>query len=163
MWVEQDYKDCVRSSLCAMRILRDKICKDSREHYSVIYNGLHEYESKKVRDLYFQAYDMEWMDSHWNVLADMLKRRGDDYRKSEQQEIALFFAGYFSDFMSELDNSSMFAETAMRELIAAQKDVIEQMIMFSDKWEERNNQLKVNLKKHKEYYKRLIAGCQNKH
>lgn len=163
MWIERNYKDCVRASLYVMQKLRDKICKDTREHYSVIYNGLYERESEKVRDLYFQAYDMEWLDSHWKELTRLLKQRENCYRESERQEITLFFAEYFSNFMSEVNHSSCYAKAAMPELIAAQKQVVEQMILFSDQWEERSNQLKVNLKKHKEHYKQLIAGCQNKH
>ena len=158
MWIEQDYKDCTRLSLHVMRELRYKVYKDSIEHYSVIYNGLHEFESKKVMELYFQEYEMEWLDSHWELLTNLLKQRDKDYKKSEQQEITLFFAKYFSSLMTEVNHSSLTVNTVMRELIAAQKNVIEQMIEFSDKWEERSNQLKVNLKKHKEHYKRLIEN-----
>ena len=161
MWIEQDYKDCVRVSLQVMQILRYKIYKDSKEHYSVIYNGLHEYGSENVRNLYFQAYEMEWLDSHWDVLTDLLKKHRED--KDAQQNVTLFFAEYFSDLMYEIDIESPLAKVAMREFIAAQRKIIEQMIMFSDKWEERSNQLKVNLKKHKEHYKRLIESSQNNH
>lgn len=158
MWVEQDYKDCTRLSLRVMREMRDKVCKDSIEHHSVIYNGLHEFESKKVMELYFQEYEMEWLDSHWELLTSLLKQYNKDYKESERQEITLFFAEYFSALMTEVTNSSSAVNTVMRELIAAQKNIIEQMIEFADKWEERSNQLKVNLKKHKEHYKRLIES-----
>lgn len=162
MRIEQNYKDCVGLSLCVMQELRYKIYKDSKEHYSVIYNGLHESESNNVRDLYFQAYEMEWLDSHWDVLTDLLKRHKNDYKKSAQQDITLFFAEYFSSFMSELDDTTSLAKVAMRELIVAQKAAIEQMIEYSDNWEEKNNQLKVNLKKHKEHFKKLIESSRNK-
>lgn len=163
MWIEQNYKNCVSFSLRVMRELRYKIYKDSKEHYSVIYNGLHESESDNVRDLYFQTYEMEWLDSHWDVLTDLLNRHKNDYKKSAQQDITLFFAEYFSAFMTELDDADPLAKVAMRELLKKQKTVIEQMIMYSDNWEEKNNQLKVNLKKHKEHFKKLIENSQNKH
>lgn len=160
MKIEQDYKTCVRFSLRVMQELRDKVYKDSMEHYSVIYNGLHEPESNNVRELYFQAYEMEWLDNHWETLARMLKQYNSEYKRGEQKDITLFFAEYFSKFMSELSTDSLYAKMAMRDLIAAQKKVIEQMISYADRWEERNNQLRVNLKKHKEHFKILIQNNQ---
>jgi len=156
MWREKDYKDCVRISLYVMKELRNKICEDSEKHYSVIYNGLHESESKNVRNLFFQAYEMEWFDSHWDVLTDLLKQYRKQCGKRQEQEITLFFAEYFSSILSEIGTDSGFEKVAMREVIATQKETIRQMIKCADNWEEHSNQLKVNLKKHKEHYKRLI-------
>lgn len=150
---EQNYREYVRLSLHVMKELRYKIYKDSKEHYSGIYTGLHESESDNVRDLYFQAYEMEWLDTHWTILTNLLNQ---NYKKNTQRDITLFFAERFSSFMSELDNASLFAKLAMRELVKVQKEDIEQMIAVSSKWEEKNNQLKVNLKKHKEHFKKLI-------
>lgn len=106
--------------------------------------------------LYFQEYELEWIDNHWELLMNVLRQHNMDYKKSEQKEITLFFSKYFSALMTEIVNSSSDVDITIRELIAVQKNIIEQMIEFSDKWEERSNQLKVNLKKHKEHYKRLI-------
>ena len=157
----QDYKDGVRLSLYVMKEMRNKIYKDCKGHYSVIYNGLHESESPNVRNLYFQAYEMEWLDSHWDELTGLMKQHKSEYKKSKQRDITLFFAKYFSSFMSELEGASPLAQGAAHELIAAQKKVIEQMMTFADRWEEKDNQLKVNLKKHKEHFKRLIKNNQN--
>ena len=156
MWMERNYKDCVRISLYVMKELRNKICTDSEKHYSVIYNGLHESESENVRNLYFQAYEMEWLDSHWDVLTDLLKQYRKQCGKGQEQEVTVFFAEYFSSILSEIDTHSGIKKAAMREIITAQKEAIEQMIKYADHWEEHRNQLKVNLKKHKEYYRRLI-------
>ena len=48
------------------------------------------------------------------------------------------------------------------ELIRTNQKAIEQMIMFSDEWEERSNQLKVNLKKRKEHFKQLVENVRGK-
>lgn len=161
MQFERDYKADVILSLHVMQEARNKICKDSKEHYSVIYSGLHESESDNTRELYFQAYEMEWLDSHWDILTVFLNQCKEKYNKSVQKDITLFFAEYFSKYMSEIDNASPLAKGTARELIVAQKKVIEQMLMFADRWEERSNQLKVNLKKHKEHFRRLIESMHN--
>lgn len=156
MRVEQDYRSCVTFSLCVMHQMRVKIYQDVRQHDSVIYNGLHEFESENVRNLYFQEYEMEWFDSHWNALESLLKQNG--CMKSEQKEKTLFFATYFAEFLPDLNSAEPLAKVAVRELVAAKKKMVEEMIDCADQWEERNNQLKVDLKKHKEYFKRLIEN-----
>lgn len=157
MRVMRDYRTCVGISLFVMQKLREKLYIHSAEQrYSVIYNGLHESESVNVRDLYFEAYEMEWLDSHWEALTDLLKQKG--YTKTEQQDISLFFAQYFSSFLEEVDSACPIAKASMRELLVEKKKAIGQMIMYADKWEEQNNQLKVDLKKHKEHFRRLIEN-----
>ena len=54
------------------------------------------------------------------------------------------------------------AKLAIPELIRTNQKAIEQMIMFSDEWEERSNQLKVNLKKRKEHFKQLVENVRGK-
>ena len=162
MGIRQNYRTCVLLALRIMQEQREKMVKDSKEHYSVIYNGLHEPESEQVRALYFQEYEMEWLDSHWNMLTEFLKQRKNDYTKREQKEMTLFFAEYFSSLLSEMEHMSGAAKLAIPELIRTNQKAIEQMIMFSDEWEERSNQLKVNLKKRKEHFKQLVENVRGK-
>lgn len=161
MWIDRNYRNCVRLSLQIMQEQRRKLIKDSEEHYSIIYSGLHESCSASTRVLYFQAYEMEWLDNHWNALTEFLRQRKNDYTKREQKEITLFFAEHFSALMSEIENVSGMAKMALPELIRSNQKAIEQMIAISDNWEERSNQLKVNLKKHKEHFKGIIENAMN--
>ena len=161
MRIGQNYRECVLLSLRIMQEQRKKLIKDSREHYSTIYSGLHEFGSESTRALYFQAYKMEWLDNHWNALTEFLKQKKNDYTTREKKEFTLFFAEYFSALMSELKNVSGPAKMILPELIRSNQKSIEQMIMFSDNWEERSNQLKVNLKKHKEHFKRQVENALN--
>lgn len=156
MGIKPNYKLCILSSLQIFKEQREKLVKNSKEHYSVIYNGLHESESENARNLYFQAYQMEWLDSHWNALTEFLKQKKNDYTLRERKEITLFFAEHFLSLMSEMENISGFAKMAVPELIKSNRQSIEQMIMFSEQWEEQSNRLKVNLKRHKEHFKRLM-------
>lgn len=158
MKMEEDYRGGVSISLQVMKDLRHKIYKDSIEHYSGIYNGLHEFASDNTRNLYFQAYEMEWLDSHWDKLARLLQKNG--YGKAEQRDLTLFFSERFSVFLTEMEDSSSPAKGAMRDLIVAQKEIIEQMIDYADKWEEQSNRLRVGIKKHREHFKRLIESSQ---
>lgn len=162
MRVGQDYKACVLLSLQVMQGQRRKLLKDSKEHYSTIYSGLHESGSDSTRNLYFEKYEMEWLDSHWNAFTALLKQRENNYTKKEQKEITVFFAEYFSKLMSELENASAAVKVAAQELIRSNQQAIKNMIMFSESWEERSNQLVVSSKKHKEHFKRLLENALNK-
>lgn len=156
MFTSQDYRLCVKLSLRIMEEQRDKIADDSIRHYSTIYNGLHEFESPNTRTLYFQSYEMEWLDSHWDSLTNILKQNTHRFSVDEKKMITIFFADYFSSLMTECSNSEKLAKLAAPELIKIQQATLEQMIEYSDNWEERSNQLKVNLKKHKEHFKKKV-------
>ncbi|MBR3417827.1 MAG: hypothetical protein IKG82_03965 [Oscillospiraceae bacterium] len=152
MKLTEDYRKNVKAALKIMQLQRAALYHDVMRHYSVLYNGLHELDSEKVRALYFDAYHLEWLDHHWDNLTHMIQ--GDS--KNEQREQTLFFASYFSELMQILDGKSRVAAAAFSELIKAQLLIVNQLIECSDEWDERSNQLQVNLKKHKSHYKKLI-------
>lgn len=151
MKLTEDYRKNVKVALKIMQLQRAELYHDVMRHYSVLYNGLHELDSEKVRALYFDAYYLEWLDHHWDNLTHTIQ--GDS--KNEQREQTLFFASYFSELMQVLDGKSRFAAVSS-ELIKAQLLTVIQLIECSDEWDERSNQLQVNLKKHKSHYKKLI-------
>ncbi len=151
MTFKEDYRLCVRTSFDVMRRQRKCLIQDSLGHYSVIYNGLHESSSPAARSLYFQSYQIEWLDSHWNSLYELISGAE---TKDRQKEISLFFAEYFSKLYSESD--SILSGPVTSVMLKTKKRSIDEMIQYSEKWEEKSNQLKVDLKKNKEYFKRLI-------
>ena len=158
----EDYRKNVKASLSVMQMQRLAVYQDVKRHYSALYNGLHEQDSEKVRALYFEAYHLEWLDLHWEKLAQMMQHS----RKKEQQDMAAFFAVYFSELMQNSAGNGMAASIAAPELLRAQLTTVKQLIECSDQWDEKNNQMQVNLKKHKAHYKKLIerakaAGKEN--
>lgn len=161
MKVIHDYRMSVTISMDIMKNGRQRLFNDVMKHNSTIFEGLHEYTSDNIRDLYFEAYEMEWLDSHWRELTEYLKQHNIEYRTSEQRDITLFFAKCFSKFISEFDDTSDLSRIASHELIRAKKASLDQMINFSADWEERSNKMRVELKKNKEHYKRLIENAKN--
>lgn len=152
MKLTEDYRKNVKVALKIMQMQRTAMYEDVMRHYSVLYNGLHELDSENVRSLYFDAYHLEWLDHHWEKLTYTIQGNS----KKEQQEQTVFFALYFSELMQISNGKSKAAAVASYELIKAQLITVNQLIECSDQWDERSNQLQVNLKKHKSHYKKLI-------
>lgn len=162
MGIISDYRRNTMISLNVLKEERQNLFNDITKHYSAIYEGLHEFQSKNVRDLYFQSYFMEWLDRHWSDLTIHINATSEELSKNDKKEISLFFAEYFSLFIDELTNTSSIADSASQPLIQAKKKIIDNMISFSYDWEERSNQLKVDQKKHKEHFKKIIEQAKNK-
>lgn len=159
MLAVKDYKQTSAIALDIMKSSRKKLFDDVMKHNSTIFEGLHEFSSDNVRDLYFDAYTMEWLDSHWKELTEHLKLHSREYSSSEQCDITLFFANFFSDFIMEFDNGSDLSKIATHELIKAKRESLDQMLLLSSEWEERSNKMRVELKKNKEHFKRLIDNA----
>lgn len=157
MIVRQDYRKCVSMSLNIMRNQRESIFNDTIEHYSAIYNGLHEFHSVKTRELYFQAYIIEWTDKHWLLLNEYMIKHKNDMMKNEQRDMTMFFADFFSFFLDEIGDRRSFSCETMHEMIKVKQSAINEMIRYSDKWEEKNNKLQVELKKNKEQFERMLT------
>ena len=154
MKLTEDYRKNVKVALKIMQLQRAALHHDVMRHYSVLYNGLHELDSQKVRTLYFDAYLLEWIDQHWEKLAKNVQ----NCSRKDQREMITFFASYFSELMQITIGKASYA--AAPELLKAQLASISQLIELTDEWDERNNQLQVNLKKHKYHYKKLIEQAQ---
>lgn len=152
MKLTEDYRNNVKASLKIMQMQRSALYEDIMRHYSALYNGLHEQDSVKVRSLYFEAYHLEWLEQHWVQMAKTIQSKG----KKEQQDFTLFFAAFFSELLKKSAEDGDCPVVASAELIKAQLTTVNQLIECSDAWDERSNQLQVNLKKHKSHYKKLI-------
>ena len=157
MKIQHDYRKSVLLSLKIMHQQREQICNDTLGHYSVIYNGLHEYRSENTRELYFQAYLTEWADRHWLILNEYLSRKKNEMTRNEQRDTVAFFADYYSQLIEEIDKVQNSSGDVMHELLNIKRSAINEMISYSDKWEEKNNKLQVELKKNKEQFERMIA------
>ncbi|MBQ8922217.1 MAG: hypothetical protein IJ060_08675 [Oscillospiraceae bacterium] len=158
MKLTEDYRSNVQISLRIMKAQREKLYEDIIRHYSGLYNGLHEPDSGKVRALYYEAYLLEWLDQHWDQMAYFLRGKS----KKEQRELTVFFASYFSELMQKAQDDEANASASLSELLKAQLASVNQLIECSDAWDERSNQLQVNLKKHKYHYKKLIEQAKSK-
>ena len=155
-----DYRFCVMSSLQVLKDHREKLCTDSSyAHNSTIYNGLHEFESSSQRDLYFQLYLTEWLDTHWNKMNDLIDGN-QEFRISAQKQMLLFFAEYFSKFIEECSSTGQLAKIAVPDLLKIKKKSLDDMIKVSERWKEQNEQLKSDSKKHREKFRRLIESKQ---
>lgn len=79
---------------------------------------------------------------------------------NQRKEMALFFAKYFSDLISECSENGLLSKLAIPELLKVQKRQLKEMILSSEKWEKNTNQLRVQMKKGKEQYQKLIQEAE---
>lgn len=157
---KNDYRFCVKASLQILQKEREKLCCDSVEHNPMIYSGLHEFESETLRKLYFQAYLVEWIDSHWETMDEVLERHR-EYSVNERRCMSVFFAEYFSQLISDCDNSGLLSKLAIPGLLKTKRKALGNMIETSDKWQENSARLKAERKKHKEQFAKLIEEYEN--
>ncbi len=153
----ENFRERIIEALQVMQKQREAISEDMRRHYSGIFFGLHETESAKLRALYFEAYQMEWLDSHWTEFAARIRHRS----RSEQRSLTKLFAEFFSQLL-ELPAQEHTALAAAPEFIHAQQAALQELIEMTDEWDERSNQLEVAMKKHKGHYKKLIEEARKK-
>lgn len=149
-----DYRFCVKASLQVMKDQREKICDDSRDNH-LIYSGLHE-THKELQTLYFQYYLVEWLDNHWSRIQKILERHP-EYSIDQKKEFTLFYAEYFSDMMASWTTTGILSKMMIPDILQTQKETVQEMITFSEKWEQNSNKLKLLLKKHKERFEHLIG------
>ena len=158
-----DYKSSVNLSLNVLCEQRKKLYTDTMTHYSTVYMGLHEFESDTVRNLYFESYQMEWLDNHWNQMRYFLTRSKGEYPIDSQKDITAFFADALSVFIDEYTakDGALYA-VSMSELLKIKKESLNAMIEASERWEEKSNLLQVDLQKHREHYNKLIANAKKR-
>lgn len=148
-----DYRFCVKASLQVMKEQRENIYYDSCNNY-LIYSGLHE-TNEELQSLYFQYYLIEWLDNHWNRMQKILESHP-EYSIDQRREFTLFYAEYFSKIMTSWATTGVLSKMMIPDVLQTQKETIQEMIDFSEKWEQNSNTLKLLLKKHKEQFEHLI-------
>lgn len=152
---ENDYRFCVSEALKIMKSQREKLCRDCTELNPVIYNGLHSYDKPSIRDIYFQMYFSEWLGMHWEIMNNILEHHR-EYSKSRKKEMTLFFAEYFSKLSAEIDNKSKVSGVAYPELIKEKNSALKEMLIYSERWEQNCDRLRVQMKKSHEQYIHLL-------
>ena len=148
-----DYRFCVKASLQVMREQREKICVDSHSNYC-IYNGLHE-TNEKLQELYFQYYLIEWLNNHWSRMQEILDNHP-EYSIDQKKQFTLFYAQYFGKMMTLWAATDSLSKTMIPDVLQTQKEAIQELITFSEKWEENSNKLRLLLKKQKEQFEYLV-------
>lgn len=156
---EKDYRFCVNAALQIMQNQRKRLYDDCVQYEPTIYNGLHTSDSISVRNLYFQSYFVEWLNMHWESMFEILDRHT-EYSIDQRKEMTLFFAEYFSDFLSVCEGKGTLSKFAVPELLKVQKKQLKEMLLSSDKWEQNSNRLRVQMKKSKEEYQKLIQEAE---
>ncbi|MCM1529133.1 MAG: hypothetical protein NC093_03970 [Alistipes sp.] len=154
MLKKYDYRFCIKASLQVMRKQRENIYADSCSNY-LIYSGLHE-TNEKLQMLYFQYYLIEWLESHWGRMQDILDRHP-EYTIDQKRDFTLFYAEYFSNMLDSWVLSGMLSKIMIPDILQSLKATVRELIIFSDKWEQNSNRLKLLLKKHKEQFEYLIG------
>lgn len=150
MLMDFDYRFCVSASLQVMHEERQKICADTLNGEHIIYMGLHELDSN-LQALYFQYYVITWLDEHWNNMQKIIENHP-EYSLDQQKQITLFFAKNYSEMIDVWQTSGSLSELMIPNLLQVQKDAIQELIQFSEKWESNNNKLRLLLKKHREQF-----------
>ena len=154
MLTNYDYRFCVKASLQVMREQREKVYVDSLYNH-LVYSGLHE-TNKELHTLYFQYYFVEWLDSHWSRMQEILDSHP-EYSIDQKRDFTLFYAEYFSQMMTSWETLGILSKMVIPDILKVQKETIQEMITFSEKWEQNSNKLKLLLKKHKEQFEYLIS------
>lgn len=156
-----DYRSCAEISLKVLEKEREKLCADSSNaHNSMIYSGLHEFESDEKRDLYFQAYIVGWLDAHWNEMVKILDSHN-EYKIYERKAITLFFAKYLEILVENCSKTEILADLIVSDILKMKRKILLEMIEISEKWQEYNEQLKAENKKNREKFKRRINQIKN--
>lgn len=148
-----NYRFCVKASLQVMKEQRNRIYDDSQSNH-LIYSGLHE-TNEELQTLYFQYYLVEWLDNHWSRMQEILENHS-EYSIDQKREFTLFYAEYFSKMMNSWVTTGVLSKMMIPDILQTQKETIQEMITFSEKWEQNSNKLKLLLKKHKEQFEYLI-------
>lgn len=136
-----------------MKEQRNRIYDDSQSNH-LIYSGLHE-TNEELQTLYFQYYLVEWLDNHWSRMQEILENHS-EYSIDQKREFTLFYAEYFSKMMNSWVTTGVLSKMMIPDILQTQKETIQEMITFSEKWEQNSNKLKLLLKKHKEQFEYLI-------
>lgn len=153
-----DYHFCVKASLQVMKEQRKNIYCDSKSNY-LIYSGLHE-TNEELQILYFQYYLVEWLDSHWIRMQEILDNHP-EYSIDQRREFTLFYAEYFSKMMNSWVTTGVLSKKVIHDILQTQKETIQEIITISEKWEQNSNKLKLLLKKHKEQFEYLIKQSED--
>lgn len=148
-----NYHFCVKASLQVMKEQRNRIYDDSQSNH-LIYSGLHE-TNEELQTLYFQYYLVEWLDNHWSRMQEILENHS-EYSLDQKREFTLFYAEYFSRMMNSWVTTGVLSKMMIPDILQTQKETIQEMLTFSEKWEQNSNKLKLLLKKHKEQFEYLI-------
>ncbi len=157
MAVQDDYREMISNCMLIMRDQRKKLEEDVLRHYSGLYFGLHEITSERVRQLYFDQYQMEWLGNHWLEFEKSIQKLS----KREQRKYTSFFAEFYSELIQSLVSEIESGSAGLPELIKAQQESLHDLIEMSDEWDERGNQLQVSLKKQKALFKRMIEEAKS--
>lgn len=155
MFNEDNYRFCIRLSLQIMRDQRERICQDSIQKDVDLYTALHEMNSH-VRNLRFQYYIVKWFDGHWSSLQSFLEHH-QEYTVDQKKQITLFFAKKFAGLLDKLSKSKTMADLGIPDLLKVRRDILREMIKITEKWEKNSKELRLQMKKHEEQYRVLIA------
>lgn len=155
MYTIYDYRFTVHLSLLIMKRLRQEIYNKCLLTDTNLYMGLHEIDDQ-LRTLRFQYTVLDWVDSHWWELHNILDAHS-EYTVDQKKEITLFFAQYYSKMIDNLELSGTFSKVGTNDLIKMQKQILTELISTGEHWEENSRRLRLEMKKHEEEYNHLIA------
>lgn len=146
---------CVQASLHTLSEQRRKICDDSKNKSLGIFLGLHE-SNDVERSLYFEKYIVIWLDEHWNRFRDICNDNSLNYSESYQKQFVLFFAGYYSKYMLQLENEYYFTNLMIPDILKIKIEQLDTLLNVAEKHNEKFNELLLASKKHSEWYNKKI-------
>lgn len=159
MLIYTDYRSCVKYSLQIMKEQRESLCRKSREYDVTIFSGLHE-RNEQIRSLYFQLSLIDWVDSHWLKLQEVLDNHS-EFTTDQNKQITLFFAGYLSKFLDNVQATGTLSKLEIPNLLRMQKKILSDLMAAGEHWEENSAQLRLQMKRHEEQYARLIQQVEH--
>ena len=155
-----DYRYYANESLKIMKEQRKQICNDTINCEVNIYSGLHtviQSESDKIlRNLYFELYILNWLDSHWNYMQNELNNHN-EYTTIQKKEITLFFTKYLIVFLKDIKASGN-VPLSMPVFLKSKIESLRNLIRYNSNWEKNLQEIKLLIKKQQEQFKMEISN-----
>lgn len=161
--LEEDYRFCVNMSLQILQEQRRKLYEDSVGLNHILRMGLHKSGKfeQNVQDLYFQKYNVEWLDAHWEKMNQILENHN-EYSQTQKKDITLFFVNYFWELFTICCQSDSFSNLIVPELLTTKRQTIDNLLKYAQKWQEKSNLLRADIVKHQEQYQNLLDEAEKR-
>lgn len=154
MFEKNDYRFCIKASLQVMKKQRTDIYENSINNYYVR-RGLYEKDEKRQM-LCFQSYSLEWLGNHWVCLRDIFDNHL-EYSTDQKRDFALFYAEFFSKFLDLWRTTGALSKLAIPDILQTLKNAVEELIMCSDKWEEKSKKLELLIMGNEAKFEHLLS------
>ena len=162
MFVERNYKECVKLALQINEKRRDELCSDTLNKNTIIYRGMYASRSPATRSLRFEQYLVLWFDKHWNDLLSILNES--DLHSDEKRDVQMFYANFMLEKMlPQYRSGSNYSALVYPGYFRLKEEALRKLIDFAGKQDEKINSLELSVEEHEEFYQRKLDEIEKQH